>query len=382
MLFIITRADAIGGAHLHVRDLCSRFIELGHTIRVVTGPHGPFSTMLERAGVPSQQCDVLQRSLHPIQDGRAVVALRSIIHEFEPDLVSMHSSKAGIVGRLACRASHVPCIFTAHGWSFTDGISEPQRTVYRSLEKLTAPLAERIICVSEYDRQIGIDAGISAARLTTIHNGMPDIPMRLRATPGRSGPVRIVMVARFDAQKDHHTLIHAFADLDDACLDLVGDGPTLEAAKVVVAEMGIASRVKFYGYTEDVAEILARAHVFALASNWEGFPLSTLEAMRAGLPTVVSAVGGASEAVSEGITGYSVPRSDVTALRDRLSILVADSQKRVQFGNAARLRYLEYFTLDRMFDRTLALCDDVVTGQSTRNLRSDVLVKAKKRPIM
>jgi glycosyltransferase involved in cell wall biosynthesis len=189
------------------------------------------------------------------------------------------------------------------------------------------------------------------------------------------------MVARFDAQKDHRTLIHAFADLQEACLDLVGDGPTLEAVKVAVAELGIANRVNFYGYTEDVAEILARAHIFTLASNWEGFPRSTVEAMRAGLPTVVSAVGGASEAVSEGITGYSVPRSDVATLRDRLSILVEDRQKRAQFGNAARLRYMEYFTFDRMFDRTLALCDDVVAGQRIKSMRSEALVKARKRPI-
>ena len=117
------------------------------------------------------------------------------------------------------------------------------------------------------------------------------------------------MVARFSAQKDHTTLLRALAGLQDQPweLDLVGEGPRVAETESLAASLGIRERVHFLGQHMDVDQILARAQVGLLVTNWEGFPLSILEAMRAGLPVVASAVGGVGESVRDQETG--IPRA-------------------------------------------------------------------------
>ncbi len=355
LIFLVTRADTIAGAQVHTRELAKMLCDRGHDILVVTGATGPFSQALDHLKIPTLACDALQREINAFKDWQALVELRQIIHRFQPDVVTTHSSKAGILGRLACKLNSVPCIFTAHGWAFTEGVPQPTRTIYQFLERLLEPLASQIICVSEYDRQIGLRAGMNPERLITIRNGMPDINMSLRANPSAGNPVRIATVARFDSQKDYPTLLQACQPISNIHLDLVGDGAQLAAMKDLAQDLGMADRVNFLGFRKDVAEILAQAHIFTLISNWEGFPLSTLEAMRAGLPIVVSDVGGASEAIIEGETGYCVPRSDVMALRERLSSLVTDAHLREKIGQAARQRYEAEFTFEHMFQQTFAV---------------------------
>ena len=102
------------------------------------------------------------------------------------------------------------------------------------------------------------------------------------------------MVARFGAQKDHPTLLRALAGLLDQPweIDLIGDGEHMAQTQVLAGELGLANRMNFLGQRRDVDELLARAQVSILATNWEGFPLSILEAMRAGLPVVATEVAG------------------------------------------------------------------------------------------
>ena len=227
ILFVITRADAIGGAQVHVKDLATALQADNHKVLVLTGEQGVYNQHLKQAGIESVACKDLQKQINPIADGKSLRYILHIINLFKPDLIAAHSSKTGILGRLASQITKIPCIFTAHGWSFTSGIPEPNRTIFRWLEKLTAPLANKIICVSEYDRQIGLKASMSSEQLLTVHNGMKDIPSSLKANPNRGKPVKIAMVARFDRQKDHATLIEAFKDLD-AELILIGDGPSFK----------------------------------------------------------------------------------------------------------------------------------------------------------
>jgi glycosyltransferase involved in cell wall biosynthesis len=292
--------------------------------------------------------------------------LRQIIKNFQPDIVAIHSSKAGILGRLACKLNAVPCIFTAHGWAFTEGVTQPSRTIYQFLERLLEPLANQIICVSAYDRSIGLAVGMNVQRLIAIHNGMPDVPDSLRANAGGGSPVRIAMIARFAAQKDYRTLLQACQPITNIQLDLVGDGPQLDEMKYLASNLGMNNRVNFLGFRKDISEILAQAHIFTLISNWEGFPITTLEAMRAGLPIVVSDVGGSAEAVTEGETGYCIPRGDVMTLRSRLSELVTDFDLRLKMGRAARQRYESEFTVGNMYQQTLAIYEKVISSQKIK----------------
>ncbi|AFZ14324.1 glycosyl transferase group 1 [Crinalium epipsammum PCC 9333] len=362
-LFIITRADTIGGAQVHVRDLAKALNQDRHEVLVVTGVRGAYTTELHKWGINSISCEFLEKNINLVKDCQSFNFLKETIRNFKPDIVSTHSSKAGLLGRLACKIADTPCIFTAHGWAFTGGVPEPSRTLYQWVEKLAEPLADKIICVSENDRSIGVKVGMQADRLLTIHNGMPDIPNELRANPMASNPVRIVMVARFDRQKDHLTLLRAFQKIQGAQLDLVGNGPNIEVIKTMALKLGIADSVNFLGHRNDIAKVLAQAQIFTLISNWEGFPRTTLEAMRAGMPVVVSNVGGASEAVIDGITGYCVPHQDVDVLRDRLSKLVSDVDLRTKMGDQGRKRYEAEFTFERMFERNCKIYEQVLANR-------------------
>jgi len=352
ILFVITRADTVGGAQVHVRDLAQKLHQDQHDVIVVTGTRGPYSEVLDEYDIKNIAFDDFIRSINPLQDASTLFNLVKIIQTFQPDLVSTHSSKAGLLGRLASKIAGVPCLFTAHGWSFTPGVSSKRRILYKTLEKIAEPWAAKIICVSDYDRTLALQAGMSPERLMTIHNGMPHLADDHRANPPASDPVQITMIARFDQQKDQATLIKAFKGIAQAHLNLIGDGPTMMAMQSLVNQLGLADQVRFFGFRPDIPDCLAQSHIFALISNWEGFPRTILEAMRAGLPVVATQVGGVDEAVQDGVTGFCIPRQEVEPLHQRLSQLVADAHLRQQMGLAGRQRYEAEFTFMRMYQQT------------------------------
>lgn len=364
ILFVITRADAIGGAQVHVKDLAITLQQEHHKVLVLTGQKGIYNDDLRQAGIESISCEYLQKKINPVADGRSLRYILNIVSLFKPDLIAAHSSKTGILGRLASQITKVPCVFTAHGWSFTTGIPEPNRTIYRWLEKLFAPLADKIICVSEYDRQIGLKAGMNPQQLLTVHNGMKDVPSTLKAEPAQSNPIKVAMVARFDRQKDQATLIEAFQNLD-AELVLVGDGPSLVTIRQLVTRLGISDKVKFLGFRQDIAQILADVQIFTLISHWEGLPCTIIEAMRAGLPVVASDVGGVKEIVVDNETGYVVPRGNVQELCQKLSYLLNNEQVRISMGKLARQKYESQLTFKHMYDQTLATYKEVVAQKSS-----------------
>ncbi|MGI8818668.1 MAG: glycosyltransferase family 4 protein [Gemmatimonadales bacterium] len=362
--YIVTRSDLIGGAQVHVRDLAAALTGHGHEAMVLTSGSGPYVDALRAAGVETIPLKHLQAAIRPLQDARALLEIHSTLKRLKPDLLSTHSSKSGILGRAAARLLGLPVVFTAHGWAFTPGIPKREAAVYRWIERLAAPLATRIITVSEFDRQLALSHRLAAPdKLVTVHNGMPDVPERLRADPARS-PVRIVMTARFEPQKDHRTLFLALAGLKDRPwnLDLIGDGELLPAAEFLARDLGIGERIRFWGQRMDVAERLAEAQVAVLITNWEGFPRSILEAMRAGLPVVSSAVGGIAESVQHGETGFVVRQGDVQELRGRLALLLDDARLRSSMGAKGRERYERQFTLEHTVAKTLSVYRDIAPG--------------------
>lgn len=376
--YLVTKADPIGGAQIHVRDLAVAMRGQGHLPTVITSGSGPFIDDLRAWDIPVRVLRHLSAPIHPLRDLLALREIRGVLLELRPDLVAAHSSKAGILGRLAARSLEVPVVFTVHGWAFTPGIPASQAAVYRRVERLVGPLARKIITVSEFDRRLALGARIAAEnRVVTVHNGMPDIAPALRADPTRT-PVRLVMVARLGPQKDHPTLLHALAGLQHHPweLDLIGEGPLMKQTERLAATVGLDDRVRFLGQRMDVDQILAEAQVSVLITNWEGFPLSILEAMRAGLPVVASSVGGIGESVRDEVTGYLVPRGAVELLRGRLEQLLTDPGLRLRLGSNGRAFYEQHFTLGHTVSKTLAVYREVLSaarvGQAERGEREIV----------
>jgi glycosyltransferase involved in cell wall biosynthesis len=170
------------------------------------------------------------------------------------------------------------------------------------------------------------------------------------------------MVARFEPQKDHLTLFRALAGLQDRRweLDLIGDGFLRGDMEKSAETLGIKHRIRFLGQLPDVAPVLAQAQVSLLISNWEGFPRSILESMRAGLPVIASSVGGVAESVRDDETGYLVPRGEVDVLKDRLARLLDSADLRSQLGTEARALYEKEFTLEHLVAKTLSVYREVL----------------------
>jgi glycosyltransferase involved in cell wall biosynthesis len=360
-VYVVTRSDAVGGASIHVRDMARWMLEKGDRATVLTGGEGPVTDLLRAARIPFRSLRWLAREVRPDRDVRAYFELRSSLDELRPDLVSVHTAKAGWLGRLACRSLGIPVVYTPHGWAIGTRLSATEGWLYTHAERVAAKWCQAIVCVSEYEMQIAVNKMVSDRnRLHVIHNGVADIAPSLRADPGCSNWVRFVSVARFERPKDHATLLRALAGLGsfrdpNVELTLIGDGPGESAARRLAFQLGIAEHVRFHGYEADPAHVLAEAHGFVLSSRSEGFPRSILEAMRAGLPVIASDVGGVREAVDDGKTGLLVPAGSASDLTVALRLLVGDPARRRCMGCAGRRRYEERFSFERMAEKTAAL---------------------------
>lgn len=366
--YVITRADDLGGAQIHVRDLATALCNQGVRVLVLGGGEGALAEELRDRDVPFESVPHLVRPVSPFEDIRALTFLRRRLDRFRPDLVSTHSSKAGVLGRLAAWSCGIPRLHTAHGWAFSEGCPKHRRLLGRTVERAVASITDRIITVSEADRELALTEGIThAGRIIAVHNSVVDAPGRAR--PARSPP-RLIMVARMNPQKDHRTLFDALSGLLDHewHLELIGDGPRMEATRREAAALGLADRISFLGMRRDVAERLAQAQCFTLISNWEGFPRSILEAMRAGLPVVASDVGGVRESVEDGVSGFVVPPNDPVTLRARLGELLAAPGLRERQGAAGRARFERLFSFDRFFRNTLEVYEGVVSDDAEDGL--------------
>lgn len=372
ILQVITRGE-LGGGQRHVMDLLTGLE--GYQMEVATGEDGYLVQGARALGIPVHVVPHFVMPISPWEDTRGLIALTQLISRIKPDLVHTHTSKAGILGRMAARLTGIPSIFTAHTWCFSEGTSWKWKAVGIPLEKLVATWSGAIINVSDANRQLALRHRIAqSAKLLTIHNGVPDTPHR--AQPERAGVPTIVMVARFAPQKAQAELLHAVKAIElPFRVAFVGDGATRPAHQALADKLGFGDRVDFLGERRDIAEILAAAQIFALPTNWEGFPLTILEGMRAGLPVVASDVGGVGEAVVNGDTGFLVPAGATEQFGARLSQLLADPGMRRQQGAAGRARYEREYTVRAMLDKTKSVYESVL-GQNAQSVLSNLPVSS------
>ena len=363
IVYIITRADAVGGASIHVRDLARAMRDRGHEALVVVGGTGPVTEQFAAAGVPFRSVKFLRRAIHPVSDLRAFGEVTSVLRELRPGLVSTHTAKAGWIGRAACARLGLPAIYTPHGLSVGARIHPRLGPLFTAAERMAAQWTAAIICVSEAEREAGLAAGLPGDLLRLVPNGVRDIPAGLRASPGNS-PARICAPARFAPPKVHATLLSALARIRSQAweLDLVGDGPGEPALRSQAESLGIGGRVHFLGYLPDPACALAAAQLFVLSSRSEALPRSVLEAMRGGLPVIATDVGGVREAVAHGSTGLLAPPGDTEALAAALSRLIGDPALRLRMGAAGRHAYEERFRLECMLEKTESIYANVLGG--------------------
>ncbi len=356
LAYIVTRAHH-GGAQGHVAALISHFRH-HYEVHLATGEEGYLTDLAKEWGVSVTILPHMRPELSPrmiVNDLRAFGEIWRWLGSIRPTILHAHSSKAGGLGRCAAILRRVSTVFTAHGWAFTEGVPFGQKMVMLPAEWLAARVTDAIITVSQADYDMATRYRVRArGPIVTIHNGINQAaPL---SVPRADGPVRLVCVARFSPQKSQALLVRALEAVDEPWhLTFIGDGPLEDEVRRMAADRGLNGRVDFLGARNDVEAILAQSHIFVLPSNWEGFPLTILEAMRAGLPVIASDVGGVREAVVDGVTGYLIPRDDVQVLAERLKRLIRDNGLRAKLGQRAREVFLSEFVDEKMFAEVQAL---------------------------
>lgn len=308
--------------------------EPGIEVTVLSGPEitdeGTYwnSDALDR--VPTVLVPNLVRRLSPTNDIRTLWWLVRWFRTNRPDVVHTHSSKAGVLGRLAAKAAGIPCVHTVHGWGPLCSASPVIRLVSRLIERSLAHLCDVLVVVGQPDLTFGfvnrigrpdqyrvIRSGID----TSVARAAADDRRQVRAELGVGDRFVVGMVARMSSQKDHRTLVKAFADADlpESILLLVGDGPLRTEILRLTADLGIEDRVVFLGVRPDAARLVAGFDVSVLSSRWEGMPRTVVEAAAAGVPVVATDVGSVAELIEDGISGTLVSVGDVFGLATALS---------------------------------------------------------------
>ncbi|MGI4732825.1 MAG: glycosyltransferase [Janthinobacterium lividum] len=290
-------------------------------------------------------------------------AFEAWLRRTRPDLVHVHAGIGweGHALARAARAAGVPVVRTEHlPYLLTDPAQQAEHR-----EALAD--VDRLICVSQAATDSQIGAGIDAARIATVRNGVaPRMAGRLRAAlrtewgfgAGDDAAPVLLMIARFAEQKGHRLLLEALpairAAVPGVVLLLAGDGPLTVPIARAIAKAGLADTVRMLGPREDVGDLLALADLLLLPSAFEGLPLVALEAMAAGLPVVATDVAGNAEVVEHGVTG-ALAAPDAAAFAATVIDLLRDRRGLATMGAAGRERQRAQFAAGRMIEETRAV---------------------------
>ena len=356
ILYIVTKSD-LGGIQKYLLEIARNLPE-DINAHFLMGSSGYLSEELIKTGVRNENIHFISMTNNIFDVAQHINSnfkTLQLIKKIKPDIIHCNATTGAIVGAICGFLTHTKTIYTVHGWPFTDGISKNKQKFYKVLEFLICSVFKKIICVSEYDRQIGIKVlPMYKNKMITIHNGIADIPDEFKKKEFSKDKLKIVMISRFCPQKDPYTLINAVNQLNkeglNVELDLFGYGEELDRVLSTIEDTN-CSNIHYKGEISDVTPILKDYDVSALISNWEGLPIGIIEAMRAGLPILVSDVGGNSECVNG--NGYLVKRQDINDCKEKIKRLISLENDLKMSGQKSKKLYEEEFTVNKMVKITL-----------------------------
>ncbi|MDY6989131.1 MAG: glycosyltransferase family 4 protein [Thermodesulfobacteriota bacterium] len=376
ILHIITRLDRGGSAEntwLTCHELANKY-----ELILVHGPslesrmthwekqsvHGRIKIAEER-GVKVISMPSLVRRIDPLQDLRALFSLWRLFVREEPHIVHTHTSKAGILGRLAAKMAGVPYIVhTPHGHVFYGHFGPLASKLFLVIERLMATITDRMVALTEVEKEDYMAFSVcSRKKLHTIHSGVDIAPYvgahvqvedKKRALGLDPNALVVGTVGWLLPIKGPMYLLRAMKGLwqshPHTMLVYVGKGDMEQVLKEEARLMGGSDRVLFLGWRDDIPEIMQCLDVFVLPSLNEGMGRVLVEAMAAGKPVVASRVGGILDLVKDGLNGFLVEPGNPGALCDAIRKLLSDKRLRANMGRQGRNRAKD-FTVGEMIEK-------------------------------
>ena len=366
---VITRM-IVGGAQENTLLTIKGHIEKGHEVVLVTGfSPGREGELLKNVEMPDfkiVEIPEMVRELSPLKDYQALRKLRAYFKEEKFDVVHTHSSKAGIIGRIAARQAGVPVVVhTVHGQAFHAYEKPWKKLLYITAERIAAKYCDKIYAVAQAMIDQCVDAKVAPReKYMVVYSGMDTAAFanakrdpELRKNLGIPENAKVVvMVARLFPQKGYEEVLPAAAALAKDFPDLhflpVGDGPMFDDLQKQIAELGLTDRFHFAGLVppHKVCDYIAQADLLWHLSLHEGLPRAVVQGLAVGIPAIGYKLDGTPEVVLNGETGYVTAPQDVAAVVKHSSELLSDAELRKKMGENGRALVIDRFAWRRMAD--------------------------------
>jgi len=374
----------IGGTRRHLRDLAQGLRAKGVEVDLAVAAEREPGFRADLAELARAGCGVhelpMRRAISPRLDARHFGELTRLLRELRPDVVHTHSSKAGVLGRLASlRAGVGARVHTPHTFAFLfrEMFGPAKRILFRSIERGLAARTDALIAVSPGEAKSFATSGVvPASKVRVVPNGIDPTPFEgaqsadLESFGLDAARPCAVVVGLLNAAKGHDLALRALAEggaPEELQLLVVGDGEDRPELEALVARLGLGERVRFAGFRDDVPALLAAGDCLLLPSRWEGMPYVVLEAMAAGRPVVATPVDGARDLVVDGGTGILAEAIDAGGIGAALARLFAlEHGEREALGAAGRERVRADYDLANMVEGTLAVYHEVLGTSAAR----------------
>jgi len=354
----IVKATGIHGTEKHLLTLLSGLKEKYHVFLIVlTEPKTPlkeYFRQLAENGISAYRV-IIRSDLDPV----CAWKIFQVIRKVKPVLVHTHLIHGDLYGTLTAGAAGVkPIVSTKHN----DDAFRKNRFI-RALNMAVNRRTSGMIAISEWVRKfITTVEDVPENKIRTVYYGLKDIfpgsdTNIFREAFGISQDAIVVgIIARLVVQKDHQTLIAAFARAyrknSKLLLLITGDGKLKSDLKHQVKTAGLEKKVVFTGYRPDTEKVLSAIDIFVHPSRWEGFGLSILEAMIMAKPVIATNVSAIPELVRGNETGFLVPAGDTEALARSILDLAENAELRKTLGHCGRERWKNKFSADKMIAET------------------------------
>jgi glycosyltransferase involved in cell wall biosynthesis len=357
VLLLIYKLE-IAGAERVVTDLARGLNRDRFNTVVCSFKGGPLADEIRGAGI---KVYVLNKSgrFDLMFPGR----LLNIIKQERVNIIHAHTFSPNFWGCLLGRLCGVPVIITTE-----HNICSVKKIWQLYVDRILAGFSNKIVAVSEQVRQSHIkQEKINPAKIITIYNGIDkadkrktlddsEVLQKQKELGLRPHIPTVIKVARLHPQKGHKYLLEAIKLITDVQPEIqfliVGDGSLRKELEELSKRLRVDRYVVFTGFRSEIFDLLQIADIAVWSSVQEGFPITLLEAMAAGKPVIVTDVGGNSEAVKSGITGFIIPPKNPQALAESVLRVINDRKLLTEMGENARKHFLQNFTVDRMVDNT------------------------------
>lgn len=376
----------LGGSQENTVLSCEGQLARGHAVSLVYGPiYGPEGSLLHRVqefrtddgrSIEAIETPNMVREVSPLKDFKCLRDLRKIIRDWKPDVVHTHSSKAGILGRIAAWRERVPCVIhTVHGPPFHKYETKWRNRMYILAERIAAKRCHVIACVADAMCEQFLEAGIGKPeQYVTVWSGMETQPFlepkwsrqQVRQELGiEENDFVLGTVARLAELKGHDDLLDGLGEYlkqhRNVKLLWVGDGWWRDRLLNRVQSMGLERQVITTGLVppEQIPKYLQAMDVLIHPSYREGLPRTVTQALLSATPVIAYDVDGTREVCIDRETGLLLQPGDLRGLCDAVLWMMDYPEARDALAQRGREMCKERFAAKRMVEHLLEIYRDV-----------------------